>query len=88
MCSCLCAPDVHERGQQQELWRFVQKHQVVAAQAVVMHPEAVDLERRRIMMLVSVEERGTLQRVPGGGKYRHYSYFLTLQHKSSQAAQV
>ncbi len=67
VCSCLCAPDVHERGQQQELWRFVQKHQVVAAQAVVMHPEAVDLERRRIMMLVSVEERGTLQRVPGGG---------------------
>lgn len=64
VCSCLCGPDVDERGQQQELWRFVQKHQVVAAKAVVMHPEAVDLERRRIMMLVSVEERRSLQWVP------------------------
>lgn len=62
--SSVRGPDVDQRGQQQELGRFVQQHQVVAPQAVVMHPVSVDLEGCGIMMLVSVEERRTLQRIP------------------------
>lgn len=35
---------VDQRGEQQELWRLVQQDEIVASQAVVVHPAAADLE--------------------------------------------
>lgn len=52
--------DVDQRGQQQELRRLVQQNQVVAPQAVVVHPAAVYLEGRRVVVLLLVEECGAL----------------------------
>lgn len=52
--------DVDERGQQQELWWFVQQDQIVTPQTVVVHPAAVDLEGCRVVMLLLVEECGAL----------------------------
>lgn len=52
---------VDQRGEQQELRRFVQQDQIVASQAVVVHPAAVYLEGCRVVVLLLVEERGALQ---------------------------
>lgn len=55
---------VDQRREQQELRRLVQQDQIVAPQAVVVHPAAVYLEGCRVVVLLLVEESGALQWVP------------------------
>lgn len=52
--------DVDQRGEQQELRGPVQQDEVVAPQTVVVHPAAVYLEGCGVVMLLLVEECGTL----------------------------
>lgn len=52
---------VHQRREQQELRWLVQQDQIVASQAVVVHPAAVYLEGCRVVVLLLIKESGALQ---------------------------
>lgn len=60
MSSLVRGADVDQRGQQQELRRFVQQDQIVTPQTVIVHPAAVYLEGCRVVMLFLVKECGAL----------------------------